>query len=77
MTEVHTKYLLEQQIGDVKAAQRTKDESGSFLSAHRKWLSFFIDDKIQFYYFSCNIFRENKVVVLIDSTRKLGISREK
>jgi len=54
MTEEHAKYLLEQQVGDAKAARRAKIAEGQYLKAHRNWLSEFIDTKIKLSKFCCS-----------------------
>ena len=54
MTEEHAKYLLEQQVGDAKAARRAKIAKGQYLKAHRNWLSESIDTKIKLSKFCCS-----------------------
>lgn len=46
LTAEHAQYLLENQLGKYKAAERADEFKGDYLLTHRKWLTGFVDDSI-------------------------------
>jgi hypothetical protein len=54
MSENHAKYLLNQQMSEASAEERAEKHGGSYLKAHREWLSNFVDDRIDVLKKMCN-----------------------
>jgi LysM repeat protein len=53
MSAKKAEYLLRCQVKDENAEKRSKQEGGDFLKAHRKWLSEFIDQRIDIFKNMC------------------------
>jgi LysM repeat protein len=55
MSATDAKYLLENQVGVSGAANKAKTQNDDYLVAHREWLKNFIDSKIDYNAFLCNV----------------------